>query len=72
MSRTWATAALPGVIGRPGSDFNGSGPADAFWPPLRAAAHDASEPGEADASARPKATPSGFNYRGRRSSQKIL
>ena len=33
MSRTWATAALPGVIGRPGSDFNVSGPAGALWPP---------------------------------------
>ena len=32
ISLTLAAAALPSVIGGPGSDFNASGPADAFWP----------------------------------------
>jgi hypothetical protein len=32
ISLTLAAAALLSVIGGPDSDFNASGPADAFWP----------------------------------------
>jgi hypothetical protein len=32
MRRTWALAALPSVIGGPGSDFTTSGLPFAFWP----------------------------------------
>ena len=48
--RTWVAAALPSVIGRPGSDFKASDPIAAFWPSSLAAVRNASAAAMAPAS----------------------